>query len=54
MPIYEQDFLDCSGALPKHNSLQVLEALWRGPMLIGWAWVVDLDIQSFFDIVNKA
>ena len=54
-PIYEQDFLNCSyGFRPKRSAHQALEALWRGLMRMGGGWVVDLDIQSFFDTVDKA
>jgi len=54
-PIYEQDFLDCSyGFRPGRGPHQALEALWRGLMEIGGGWVVDLDIQSFFDTVDHA
>lgn len=54
-PIYEQDFLDCSyGFRPGRNPHQALDTLWRGLMDIGGGWVVDLDIQSFFDTVDHA
>jgi RNA-directed DNA polymerase len=51
--IYEQDFLDCSyGSRPGHSAHQALEALWRGLMAMGGGWIIDLDIQSFFDDVD--
>ena len=54
-PIYEQDFLDCSyGFRPGRGAHQALERLWRGLMDIGGGWVVDLDIQHFFDSVDRA
>jgi group II intron reverse transcriptase/maturase len=54
-PVYEQDFLDCSyGFRPGRSAHQALEALWRGLMDIGGGWVIDLDIQSFFDTVDWA
>lgn len=54
-PIYEQEFLDCSyGFRPRRSPHQALEVLWRGLMDIGGGWVVDLDIQSFFDTVDHA
>ena len=28
---------------------QALEALWKGLMAIGGGWVIELDIQSYFD-----
>jgi group II intron reverse transcriptase/maturase len=53
--VYEQDFLDCSyGFRPGRSPHQALEALWRGLMDIGGGWVIDLDIQSFFDSVDWA
>ena len=53
-PVYEQDFLDCSyGFRPGRSAHQALEALWRGLMHIGGGWVIDLDIQSFFDSMGR-
>ena len=52
--VYEQDFLDCSyGFRPGRSAHGALEALWKGLMNIGGGWVIDLDIQSFFDKVDK-
>lgn len=52
-PIYEQDFLDCSyGFRPRRSAHQALDALWRELMAMGGGWIVDLDIQSFFDDVD--
>lgn len=52
-PVYEQDFLDVSyGFRPGRSAHQALEALWQGLMEIGGGWVIDLDIQSFFDSVD--
>ena len=54
-PVYEQDFLDCSsGFRPGRSAHQALEALWRGLMDTKGGWVIDLDIQSFFDTVDWA
>ena len=53
-PIYEQDFLDCSyGFRPGRNPHQALTALWKGLMDLNGGWVIDLDIQSFFDDVDR-
>jgi len=53
-PIYEQDFLPCSyGFRPGRGPHQALEVLWRGLMSIGGGWVIDLDIQSFFDNMDR-
>ena len=52
-PIYEQDFLECSyGFRPGRSAHQALDALWRGLMTMGGGWIIDLDIQSFFDDVD--
>ena len=52
-PVYEQDFLDCSyGFRPGRSAHQALEALWQGLMGMGGGWIIDLDIQSFFDDVE--
>ncbi len=54
-PIYEHDFMDCSyGFRPGRGAHQALEALWRGLMNIGGGWVIDMDIQSYFDNVDWA
>ena len=53
-PIFEQAFLDCSyGFRPGHGAHQALEALWRGLISMDGGWVIDLDIQSFFDEVDR-
>jgi group II intron reverse transcriptase/maturase len=53
-PIYEQDFLDCSyGFRPGRGAHQALDALWKQLMGLGGGWVIDLDIQSFFDTVSR-
>ena len=53
-PIFEQDFLDCSyGFRPGRSAHQALETLWQGLMSLGGGWVIDLDIRSFFDEVDR-
>jgi group II intron reverse transcriptase/maturase len=53
-PAYEQDFLECSyGFRPGRGAHQALEALWQRLMDYGGGWVIDLDIQSFFDQVER-
>ena len=53
-PVYEQDFLDCSyGFRPGRNPHQALQALWDGVMDLRGAWVIDLDIQAFFDSMER-
>ena len=53
-PIYELAFLPCSyGLRPGRGPHQALEALWGELMDMGGAWVIDLDIQSFFDDMDR-
>ena len=53
--VYEEDFLDCSyGFRPGRSAHQALNALWKGLMDVGGGWVVDVDIQSFFDTLDHA
>jgi len=53
-PIYEEDFLDCSyGFRPGRSAHQAVEALWQVLTSIEGGWVIDLDIQSFFDSVDR-
>ena len=53
-PVYEQDFLDCSyGFRPDRGAHKALQGLRSGLMALGAPWVIDLDIQSFFDTVSK-
>ncbi len=54
-PIYEQDFLDCSyGFRPGRSAHQALGALRDQLMAIGGGWVIELDIEGFFDSLDKA
>lgn len=54
-PIYEQDFLDCSyGFRPGRSAHQALKAVRDQVMAMGGGWVVELDIQAFFDTLEKA
>jgi len=54
-PIYEQDFLNCSyGFRPGRSAHQALEA-WRNQLMrFGGGWVIELDVQRFFDTLDKA
>jgi group II intron reverse transcriptase/maturase len=53
-PVYEQEFLNCSyGFRPGRGAHRALEALWKELMGNGGGWVIDLDIQSFFDTVSR-
>jgi group II intron reverse transcriptase/maturase len=52
--VYEQDFLDCSyGFRPERSAHQALDALWRGIMNMGGCWVVEVDIKSFYDTLER-
>ena len=51
--VYEQDFLDCSyGFRPGRSAHQALDSLWQA--LSGGGWVIDADIQGFFDNLDHA
>jgi RNA-directed DNA polymerase len=54
-PIYEQDFLDCSyGFRPGRSAHMALQALWQQTMERGGCWLVEVDIQKFFDTLDHA
>ena len=51
--IYEQDFRGCSyGFRPQRSAHQALEALREGMMKMHGGWVLEVDIQSFFDTLE--
>ena len=51
--VYEQDFLDCSyGFRPRRSAHQALQALWEGLAAMGGGWVLEVDIQGFFDALD--
>ena len=48
--IYEQDFLDCSyGFRPGRSAHQAIKELWQRLMAMGGGWIVEADIESFYD-----
>jgi RNA-directed DNA polymerase len=48
--IYEVDFSENSyGFRPGRSAHQALEAIWKGIMGVKGGWIVEADIQSFFD-----
>ena len=54
-PIYEQDFVDCSyGFRPGRSAHQALQALRDQLMEQGGGWVIEVDIQRFYDTLDKA
>lgn len=51
--VYEQDFLDCSyGFRPKRSAHDALETVWSGLMKMGGAWVLEVDIEQYFDCID--
>ncbi len=53
-PIYEQDFYPCSyGFRPGRSAHQALEDLWRQMMNREVGWILEVDIQKFFDTLDK-
>lgn len=54
-PIFEADFADCSfGFRPKRSAHQARERIRHGIQREHRRWVVDADIQSFFDSLDRA
>jgi len=52
-PIFEANFCDNSyGFRPKRSARQAVEAVKKA-LIMGW-WVVDADIQSYFDTIDHA
>lgn len=50
-PIFEANFQDCSyGFRPKRRAEQAVKAVKKA-LICGW-WVVDADIQSYFDTID--
>jgi group II intron reverse transcriptase/maturase len=53
--IYEQDFMDCSyGFRPGRSAHQALEAFWQQRKATRAGWVLEVDIQGFFDALDHA
>lgn len=53
--VYEQEFLDYSyGFRPGRSAHQALEALWKGLMDLRGGWILDVDVQSFFDDLDHS
>ena len=52
-PLYEHDFLDCSyGFRPGRSAHQAIKTVWDGLTSMGGGWIIDLDIQAFFDTID--
>jgi group II intron reverse transcriptase/maturase len=53
--VYEQDFLPCSyGYRPGRSAHGALEDLWQGLTEMGGGWVLELDIEAFFDNLDHS
>lgn len=51
--VYEQQFFGCSyGFRPGKSAHQALQVLWEGIMSMRGAWVIEVDIESFFDSLD--
>ena len=51
--VYEQEFHDCSyGFRPGRSAHQALQALWETLTKMRGGWVLELDIQGFFDSLD--
>ncbi len=52
--VYEQDFLDCSyGFRPGRSQHMALESFWKQAMAMGGGTVVEVDVKSFFDAIDR-
>lgn len=52
--VYEQDFLDCSyGFRPGRSAHDALDALREQTMSMHGGWILETDIASFFDSVDR-
>jgi len=52
--IYEQEFLDCSyGFRPGRSQHQALDGLRKKIMMLQGKYIVELDIRSYFDTLDK-
>jgi group II intron reverse transcriptase/maturase len=53
--VYEQDFLDCSfGFRPGRSAHDALKALRDATMEMRGGWILEVDIQRFFDTLDHA
>ena len=51
--IYEQDFLPCSyGFRPGRSAHDAIEEVWQRTMRMRGCWLVEVDIQRFFDMLD--
>jgi RNA-directed DNA polymerase len=53
--VYEQDFLSCSyGFRPGRGAHDALQAVWEQTMSMDGGWVLEADIEGFFDAIDHA
>jgi RNA-directed DNA polymerase len=53
--VYEQDFLDCSyGFRPGRSAHQAIGKLWQGLTEMRGGWVVEADIEGFYDNLDRS
>jgi RNA-directed DNA polymerase len=51
--VYEQDFLACSyGFRPGRSAHQAIGELWKSLMSMGGGWVLEADIQGYYDTLD--
>lgn len=51
--VYEQDFLPCSfGYRPGRSAHQAVETLWKELMKMGGGWVLEVDLEAFFETLD--
>ena len=51
--VYEQDFLECSyGFRPGRSAHDALERLWKQTMAMGGGWILEVDVQKYFDTLE--
>jgi group II intron reverse transcriptase/maturase len=52
--VYEQDFLDCSyGFRPGRSAHQALKTLRDAMMSMGGGWVLEVDVEKFYDTLDR-
>jgi RNA-directed DNA polymerase len=53
--VYEQDFLACSyGFRPGRSAHQAIGELWKSLMSMGGGWVLEADIQGYYDTLDHS
>jgi retron-type reverse transcriptase len=53
--VYEQDFHDCSyGFRPGRSAHQLLEDFWSASTRTAGGWVIEMDIEKYFDSIPHA